>query len=244
MLVFCLGVFVMRSAGCVINDIVDRDIDPQVKRTKTRPLANQSIGLGEAYIVLFVLLCVALVLVLQLNVSALLWSVCGLALAVLYPFCKRFISAPQLVLGFAFSWSIPMVYSAGGFNFDRGFVYLWLGTILWIVVYDTFYALVDKVDDVKIGVRSTAILFGKNVGLITGLIQVLVLVLWGMVGLTDDLGLIYFFSLLVVFILFVRQQFLIQSSDSEQVFKAFTENHYVGLCVFFGIFTDLLFRAH
>ena len=244
MLVFCLGVFVMRSAGCVINDIVDRDIDPQVKRTKTRPLANQSIGLGEAYIVLFVLLCVALVLVLQLNVSALLWSVCGLALAVLYPFCKRFISAPQLVLGFAFSWSIPMVYSAGGFNFDRGFVYLWLGTILWIVVYDTFYALVDKVDDVKIGVRSTAILFGKNVGLITGLIQVLVLVLWGMVGLTDDLGLIYFFSLLVVFILFVRQQFLIQSSDSEQVFKAFTENHYVGLCVFFGIFVDLLFRAH
>ena len=244
MLVFCLGVFVMRSAGCVINDIVDRDIDPQVKRTKTRPLANQSIGLGEAYIVLFVLLCVALVLVLQLNVAALLWSVCGLALAVLYPFCKRFISAPQLVLGFAFSWSIPMVYSAGGFNFDRGFVYLWLGTILWIVVYDTFYALVDKVDDVKIGVRSTAILFGKNVGLITGLIQVLVLVLWGMVGLTDDLGLIYFFSLLVVFILFVRQQFLIQSSDSEQVFKAFTENHYVGLCVFFGIFTDLLFRAH
>ena len=244
MLVFCLGVFVMRSAGCVINDIVDRDIDPQVKRTKTRPLANQSIGLGEAYIVLFVLLCVALVLVLQLNVSALLWSVCGLALAVLYPFCKRFISAPQLVLGFAFSWSIPMVYSAGGFNFDRGFVYLWLGTILWIVVYDTFYALVDKVDDVKIGVRSTAILFGKNVGLITGLIQVLVLVLWGMVGLTDDLGLIYFFSLLVVFILFVRQQFLIQSSDSEQVFKAFTENHYVGLCLFFGIFTDLLFRLH
>ena len=243
MLVFCLGVFVMRSAGCVINDIVDRDIDPQVKRTKTRPLANQSIGLGEAYIVLFVLLCVALVLVLQLNVAALLWSVCGLALAVLYPFCKRFISAPQLVLGFAFSWSIPMVYSAGGFNFDRGFVYLWLGTILWIVVYDTFYALVDKVDDVKIGVRSTAILFGKNVGLITGLIQVLVLVLWGMVGLTDDLGLIYFFSLLVVFILFVRQQFLIQSSDSEQVFKAFTENHYVGLCVFFGIFADLLFRA-
>ena len=244
MLVFCLGVFVMRSAGCVINDIVDRDIDPQVKRTKTRPLANQSIGLGEAYIVLFVLLCVALVLVLQLNVSALLWSVCGLALAVLYPFCKRFISAPQLVLGFAFSWSIPMVYSPGVFSFDRGFVYLWLGTILWIVVYDTFYALVDKVDDVKIGVRSTAILFGKNVGLITGLIQVLVLVLWGMVGLTDDLGLIYFFSLLVVFILFVRQQFLIQSSDSEQVFKAFTENHYVGLCVFFGIFTDLLFRAH
>ena len=91
MLVFCLGVFVMRSAGCVINDIVDRDIDPQVKRTKTRPLANQSIGLGEAYIVLFVLLCVALVLVLQLNVAVLLWSVCGLALAVLYPFCKRFI---------------------------------------------------------------------------------------------------------------------------------------------------------
>ena len=116
----------MRSAGCVINDIVDRDIDPQVERTKTRPLANRSISLGEAYVVLFVLLCIALLLVLQLNTAALLWSICGLALAVLYPFCKRFISAPQLVLGLAFSWSIPVVYSAGGFilviciHFDCG----------------------------------------------------------------------------------------------------------------------------
>ncbi|SVB44757.1 uncharacterized protein METZ01_LOCUS197611, partial [marine metagenome] len=150
MLIFCLGVFVMRSAGCVINDIVDRDIDPQVQRTKTRPLANQSISLGEAYIILFILLCVALILVLQLNVGALLWSICGLVLAVLYPFCKRFISAPQMVLGLAFSWSIPMVYTAGGFVLDKGFIYLWLSTILWIVVYDTFYALVDKADDLKI----------------------------------------------------------------------------------------------
>ena len=244
LLIFCLGVFVMRSAGCVINDIVDRDIDPQVERTRTRPLANQSIGLGEAYIVLFVLLCAALVLVLQLNVGALLWSICGLTLAVLYPFCKRFFSAPQLVLGFAFSWSIPMVYSAGGFNFDKGFIYLWLGAVLWIIVYDTFYALVDKGDDLKIGVRSTAILFGNNVGLITGFLQVLVLVLWTMVGVSVGLGQFYFYSLLFVFILFVRQQLLIRSSNSEQVFKAFTENHYVGLCLFIGIFTDLLFGSH
>ena len=244
LLIFCLGVFVMRSAGCVINDIVDRDIDPQVGRTKTRPLANQSIGLWEAYSVLFILLCVALALVLQLNVSALVWSICGLALAVLYPFCKRFFSAPQLVLGLAFSWSIPMAYSAGGFNLDQGFVYLWLGTILWIIVYDTFYALVDKADDLKIGVRSTAILFGNNIGLITGFLQVLVLVLWVMVGINIGLGQFYFYSLLFVFMLFVRQQILIRSSNSEQVFKAFTENHYVGLCLFFGIFTDLLFSPH
>ena len=240
MLIFCLGVFVMRSAGCVINDIVDRDIDPQVQRTKTRPLANQSISLGEAYIILFILLCVALILVLQLNVGALLWSICGLVLAVLYPFCKRFIAAPQLVLGLAFSWSIPMVYTAGGFVLDKSFVYLWLSTILWIVVYDTFYALVDKADDLKIGVRSTAILFGDNVGLITGVLQVLVLVLWVMVGITGGLGQFYFYSLLFAAALFVRQQFLIKSSNPEQILKAFTENNYVGLCVFFGVFTDLL----
>jgi 4-hydroxybenzoate polyprenyltransferase len=215
-----------------------------VERTRTRPLANQSLGLGEAYIVLFVLLCAALVLVLQLNVGALLWSICGLTLAILYPFCKRFFSAPQLVLGFAFSWSIPMVYSAGGFSFDKGFICLWLGAVLWIIVYDTFYALVDKTDDLKIGVRSTAILFGNNVDLITGFLQVLVLVLWAMVGVSVGLGQFYFYSLLFVFILFVRQQLLIRSSNSEQVFKAFTENHYVGLCLFVGIFTDLLFGPH
>ena len=127
---------------------------------------------------------------------------------------------------------------------DQGFVYLWLGTILWIIVYDTFYALVDKADDLKIGVRSTAILFGNNIGLITGFLQVLVLVLWVMVGVNIGLGQFYFYSLLFVFMLFVRQQILIRSSNSEQVFKAFTENHYVGLCLFFGIFTDLLFRPH
>lgn len=241
--VFCLGAFVMRSAGCVINDIVDRNIDPQVERTKTRPLASGSIGLGEAYVVLFVLLCLALFLVLQLNTAALLWSLCGLALAVFYPFCKRFISAPQLVLGFAFSWSIPMVYSAGGFVFDQVFVYLWLSAFLWIVVYDTFYALVDKTDDLKIGANSTAILFGDNVGLITAILQLLVLVLWIMVGTTSALGQFYFYSLFVAFVLFVRQQFLIRSANPEQVFKAFTENNYVGLCVFFGIFADLVFRV-
>ena len=244
LLIFCLGVFVMRSAGCVINDIVDRDIDPQVERTRTRPLANQSIGLGEAYIVLFVLLCAALILVLRLNVGALLWSICGLTLAVLYPFCKRFFSAPQLVLGFAFSWSIPMVYSAGGFNFDKGFIYLWLGAVLWIIVYDTFYALVDKADDLKIGVHSTAILFGDNVGLITGILQVLVLALWVMVGITNSLGPFYFCSLVLAAALFIRQQFIIRSSNPEQIFKAFTENNYVGLCVFFGIFTGLFYRSH
>jgi 4-hydroxybenzoate polyprenyltransferase len=174
----------------------------------------------------------------------LLWSICGLALTVLYPFCKRFISAPQLVLGFAFSWSIPMVYSAGGFILDKGFIYLWLSTVLWIVVYDTFYALVDKADDLKIGVHSTAILFGDNVGLITGILQVLILALWVMVGITNSLGPFYFCSLVLAAALFIRQQFIIRSSNPEQIFKAFTENNYVGLCVFFGIFTGLLYRSH
>ena len=239
-LIFVLGVVVMRSAGCVINDIVDKDIDPSVERTKTRPLANQSLTVREAYFLLLFLLSIALGLVLQLNLSSFFWALGGLSITVIYPFCKRFLSAPQLMLGFAFSWSIPMVYVANNLALSAEAYLLWLSVGLWIVVYDTFYALVDKEDDLKIGINSTAILFGERVGLITGLLQSSVIVLWVLIGLIYELNYIYFSSLVVVACFFVRQQLLIKAREPNQCLKAFLENNYVGLVVFLGVFLDLL----
>ena len=239
-LIFVLGVVVMRAAGCVINDIVDKDIDPSVERTKTRPLANQSLTVREAYFLLFFLLSIALGLVLQLNLSSFFWALGGLSITVIYPFCKRFLSAPQLILGFAFSWSIPMVYVANNLALSAEAYLLWLSVGLWIVVYDTFYALVDKEDDLKIGINSTAILFGERVGLITVLLQSSVIVLWVLIGLIYELNYIYFSSLVVVACFFVRQQLLIKAREPNQCLKAFLENNYVGLVVFLGVFLDLL----
>ncbi len=239
-LIFVLGVVVMRSAGCVINDIVDKDIDPSVERTKTRPLANQSLTVREAYFLLLFLLSIALGLVLQLNLSSFFWALGGLSITVIYPFCKRFLSAPQLMLGFAFSWSIPMVYVANNLALSAEAYLLWLSVGLWIVVYDTFYALVDKEDDLKIGINSTAILFGERVGLITVLLQSSVIVLWILIGLIYELNYIYFSSLVVVACFFVRQQLLIKAREPNQCLKAFLENNYVGLVVFLGVFLDLL----
>ena len=239
-LIFVLGVVVMRSAGCVINDIVDKDIDPSVERTKTRPLANQSLTVCEAYFLLLFLLSIALGLVLQLNLSSFFWALGGLSITVIYPFCKRFLSAPQLMLGFAFSWSIPMVYVANNLALSAEAYLLWLSVGLWIVVYDTFYALVDKEDDLKIGINSTAILFGERVGLITVLLQSSVIVLWVLIGLIYELNYIYFSSLVVVACFFVRQQLLIKAREPNQCLKAFLENNYVGLVVFLGVFLDLL----
>ena len=239
-LIFVLGVVVMRSAGCVINDIVDKDIDPSVERTKTRPLANQSLTVREAYFLLLFLLSIALGLVLQLNLSSFFWALGGLSITVIYPFCKRFLSAPQLMLGFAFSWSIPMVYVANNLALSAEAYLLWLSVGLWIVVYDTFYALVDKEDDLKIGINSTAILFGERVGFITSLLQSSVIVLWVLIGLIYELNYIYFSSLVVVACFFVRQQLLIKAREPNQCLKAFLENNYVGLVVFLGVFLDLL----
>ena len=240
-LIFILGVVVMRSAGCVINDIVDKDIDPSVERTKSRPLANQSVSIGEAYFLLLILLSIALTLVLQLNLSSFFWALGGLLITVIYPFCKRFFSAPQLILGFAFSWSIPMVYVANNLALSAEAFLLWLSVGLWVVMYDTFYALVDKEDDLKIGINSTAILFGERVGFITFLLQSFVVLLWVLIGLLYELNLIFFSSLIIVTFLFVRQQQLIRDRDPDQCLKAFLENNYVGLVVFLGVFLDLLF---
>ena len=240
LLVFVVGVVVMRSAGCVMNDIADRNIDPFVERTKNRPLAMGGMTVKQAWVLFALLIAVAFFLVLQLNIKAIVFAIGGLSLTILYPFCKRLFVAPQLILGLAFSWSIPMVFAATNTDFGPAFYVLWLSTALWIVLYDTFYAMVDQADDVRLGVYSTAILFGSHAKLITGFLQITVLCLLGLMGHLFNLGNLFFFSVVAVSVLFLRQQFLIRNSDPEACLKAFLENNYVGGIIFVGIAASIL----
>ena len=240
LLVFVVGVVVMRSAGCVMNDIADRNIDPFVERTKNRPLASGAMTVKQAWVLFAGLIVVAFFLVLQLNVRSVAFAFGGLTLTMLYPFCKRLFAAPQLILGLAFSWGIPMVFAATNTAFDLAFYVLWSGTALWILLYDTFYAMVDQVDDARLGVHSTAILFGSYAKLITGFLQLSVLFLLGLVGYLFSLGDLFYLSILAATVLFIRQQFLIRNKKPEACLKAFLENNYIGGIIFLGIVLNAL----
>ena len=235
LLVFVAGVVVMRSAGCVINDIADRNIDPFVERTKNRPLAAGVMTVKQAWVLFAGLILVAFYLVLQLNIESIVFAIGGLSLTILYPFCKRLFVAPQLILGLAFSWGIPMVFAATNTEFSLAFYLLWLSTALWIILYDTFYAMVDQKDDVRLGVYSTAILFGSCIKLVVGLLQITVLCLLGLIGYLFNLGNLFYFSILASAIFFLRQQLLIHNNDPEACLKAFLENNYIGGIIFLGI---------
>ena len=239
LLVFIVGVVVMRSAGCVINDLADTDIDKYVERTKKRPLASGELAKKEALVFLLFLLSIALCLAISLGGKAMAWSLGGLVLTIIYPFCKRFIASPQIILGLTFSWSIPMAYVATTTEFDISMLLLWLGVAVWIVVYDTFYAMVDIDDDIKTGVFSTAIFFGNKVTLITSLLQINSLALWAYLGMISEMSLIYFLVLVIIFVLFSRQQYLINTGDKKDCFRAFNESWYVGFFHFLGIFIGL-----
>ena len=239
LVIFAIGVLVMRSAGCVINDLTDSEIDKHVERTKQRPLASGELSKSDALFFLLFLLSIALFLAISLGSEVLLWSMGGLALTLLYPFCKRFISSPQVVLGLAFSWSIPMAFVACEAAFDMTFYLLWGGVAIWVIVYDTFYALVDIDDDLKTGVFSTAILFGDKVSLITSILQATSLLLWVYLGMLWQFGLIYFLSLTVILVLFIRQQYLISARKKKSCFIAFNESWYIGLFHFLAIFLSL-----
>ena len=236
---FIIGVVVMRSAGCVINDLADADIDKHVERTRRRPLATGELSTKEALVFLLFLLSIALCLAISLGIKVLAWSLGGLVLTIIYPFCKRFIKSPQVILGLTFSWSIPMAYVACGSEFNLSMFFLWVGVLIWIVVYDTFYALVDIDDDLKTGVFSTAILFGDKVSFVTSLSQITVLVLWAYLGTILEMSLLYFLMLIIVLLLFSRQQLLISTRQRKDCFKAFNESWYVGFFHFLGIFLSL-----
>ena len=238
LLVFISGAFLMRSAGCVINDFADRHIDGHVQRTQHRPLATAVITSKEA-LQLFILLCLsAAALLLFTNALTASYAVLAFLLATLYPFTKRFTQLPQVILGMAFSCSIPMAFAAQTNNVPLVALALYFAVISWVVAYDTFYAMVDREDDIKINVKSTAILFGRHDRIITALLQLIFLALLILVGHQQALGTIYFSSLLIISGLFLYQQYLIKDRNPAACFKAFLNNNFVGMAVFIGIAAD------
>ena len=243
LLIFVPGVILMRAAGCVINDIADRKVDGHVARTHNRPLPSGKVTTKEA-LLLFTLLCLAAFgLVLLTNPFTIKLAFVGVALAACYPFMKRYTHLPQLVLGAAFAWSIPMAFTAETNQLPKEVWALYVAVLLWTVAYDTFYAMVDRDDDLKVGIKSTAILFGDMDIPITATLQILVLVALTMTGINFGRGLWFFLSLLAAGLLFLYQQFLIRHRDRDKCFKAFLNNHYVGTAIFIGLALDYQLTA-
>jgi 4-hydroxybenzoate polyprenyltransferase len=241
-IIFVVGTVLMRCAGCVINDYADRSFDPRVERTKDRPLAAGRISTTEALLLFAVLAMTALMLALQLNKLTLLFAVAGAFLAVSYPFIKRFLPVPQLYLGVTFGWGIPMAFAAQRESLPPRVAWLLLlANMLWVTVYDTIYAMVDRDDDVKIGVRSTAILFGDSDRHIIAVLQAMTLFSLYLVGSMTRMGNWYYAGLLAGAIFFVHHLRLIRTRDREACFHAFLNNHYFGMSVFIGILLDYQF---
>lgn len=240
LLIFIAGVFLMRSAGCVINDFADRDMDPHVERTRDRPLAAGCVSTAEALILFGVLSGAALALVLTLNTLTVQLSLVGAFWAVIYPFMKRFIHIPQLFLGFAFSWGIPMAFSAQTGGVPAVAWLMLAANMTWVMAYDTMYAMSDREDDLLIGVKSTAILFGRRDRLIVGLCQVATLFLLLLVGILESLNHYYYMLLLVAGVSFVYQQWLIRDRESRECFQAFLNNSWSGAAVFLGLVLSYL----
>ena len=234
--IFVSGTVLMRSAGCAINDYADRSFDPHVKRTKERPLAAGRISTVEALVLFAALSLTALGLALQLNKLTLLFAVVGAALAVSYPFVKRFLSVPQLYLGVTFGWGIPMAFTAQFERFPPRVAWLLLlANVLWVTVYDTIYAMVDRDDDLKIGVRSTAILFGDSDRHIIATLQALTLLALYLIGRIMLMGPWYHAGLIAGAMFFLHHLWLIRARERDPCFRAFLNNNYFGMSVFLGI---------
>ncbi len=236
LLIFILGTVLMRAAGCVINDYADRNIDGHVERTKERPLATGAVSEKEALILFGVLCLLAFGLVLLANQLTVLLAFGAVALAACYPFMKRYTHFPQLVLGMAFAWSVPMSFAAVQNTVPPESWLIYLAVVIWTVAYDTFYAMVDREDDLKIGVKSTAVYFGNEDRLITGILQASVIFILVIMGSRFALGFIYFVGVAGAAGLFFYQQKLIKNRRREECFQAFLNNNYVGMVVFAGIF--------
>ncbi|WP_447927467.1 4-hydroxybenzoate octaprenyltransferase [Vreelandella sp. EE27] len=235
LLIFIAGVYTMRAAGCVVNDYADRHFDGHVKRTKNRPLATGRISEAEAKLLFILLVAASFVLVLLTNWFTVALSLGGVALAFIYPFMKRYTHFPQVVLGAAFSWAIPMAFGAVlGYVPLEAWI-LFLANVLWTVAYDTQYAMVDRDDDLKIGIKSTAVLFGEADRLIIGLLQAATLALLALVGWRVGLGGFFWLGLVAMAVTFVHQQRLIVGRERDACFQAFLNNHWSGLLVFAGL---------
>jgi len=242
-LVFMLGVIVMRSAGCVLNDFADRNIDPYVERTRTRPIASGAVAPAEALTLFVALALIAIGLAAMLNRPAQVLAVIGAGLTIVYPFIKRFISIPQFVLGAAFGWAVPMAFAAQTGEAPQ-LGWLVFGTALvWAIIYDTFYAMVDRDDDLKVGVKSTAILFGDADLFVIGGLQLLMIVALIFIGDMAEYGIWYFGAVGIAAILMGYHQWLARDRKPAACFEAFLHNHYIGMIIFIGIVLHYTFTT-
>lgn len=242
-LVFVLGVVVMRSAGCVLNDFVDRKIDPYVERTRSRPIASGAVAPAEALILFTALSLIAIGLATMLNTAAQMLAIVAAVLTIAYPFVKRFLSIPQFILGAAFGWAVPMAFAAQTGETPELAWLLFSTAMIWAVIYDTFYAMVDREDDLKLGVKSTAILFGDvDIFVIAGL-QLLMLLALVLVGVRASLSAWYFVSVALAAVLMAYHLWLARDRDPAGCFAAFLHNHYIGMVVFVGIVLHYTFTS-
>ena len=239
LIIFTFGVIITRSAGCVINDYADRDIDKHIARTRDRPITAGEISPKAALLLFFALGLVAFALVLLTNTLTIKISFIALALAVLYPFTKRWTNLPQLILGLAFAMSVPMAFSAQTGTVPASAGWIFLATVLWTLIYDTLYAMADRDEDLKIGVKSTAILFAKYDQIFITLLQILLMIVFIKIGNLFDLGAFYDISLIIILFFMIYHQFLIKKRQKMDYFKAFINNHFIGMTLFLGIFLSI-----
>ena len=242
LLIFVFGVILMRAAGCVINDYADRNFDGHVNRTQARPLASGKVKPREALILFAVLVAASFILVLFTNATTIWLSFGGLALAACYPFMKRYTFYPQVVLGAAFSWGMPMAFTAETGSLPPEAWLLYIANLLWTVAYDTYYAMADREDDLKIGVKSTAILFGDADRLIIACLQGLALLCLAMAGARFSLGLWFLLGLFGAAACFAWEFWSTRERDPQKCFAAFLHNHWAGLAILLGIVVDYALR--
>ena len=240
LVIFTLGVIIMRTAGCIINDYADRNIDKHIARTQDRPLTTGEISTKKALLLFSLLIVIAFCLVLLTNTLTVQLSIVAVTLATIYPFTKRWTHLPQLVLGAAFGISVPMAFSAqtGLIPYSAGLVFL--ATIVWTLIYDTLYAMADRDEDLKIGVKSTAILFAKYDQIAITLLQILLIIIFIAIGKTFNLDLIYYFSLIIITFFMIYHQFLMKKRKKSAYFKAFINNNFIGISAFVGILFSVI----
>ena len=239
-LIFCTGVVLMRAAGCIMNDVADRDFDPHVERTRCRPLASGELTVRQALVAFFALMLLAFGLVLMTNVLTIKLAFAGALLASTYPFFKRWTHFPQVILGLAFGWGIPMAFAAETGQIASVAWLILLINVIWSVIYDTLYAMVDREDDVSIGLKSTAIMFGRFDLLIIRVLKILMIALLVLLGLKLQFSWPWFAGVASAGVLFARQQYLVRERDRDACFNAFLNNNWVGVAVWTGLLATYL----
>ena len=242
LLLFMIGAVLTRSAGCVINDYFDRDIDSKVERTKVRMLVSGKVSSNEAALIFIALISLCILLLLMIGADILIYALISFCLLVIYPISKRVIKIPQLILGIAFGSSIPMVYIVQIGEVDTSCILLYLATISWAISYDTYYAIADKLDDIKIGNKSSAILFGNYDIHAPYWLQMLTITLLIIVGLINNLNLIFYVALFLATLICIYQKILVSSRKPYQCISAFENNNYFGLIIFFGLLLSYLYE--